>query len=687
MSQADPVFVVPCGDVATASVLWRVEGQLYVTVIAKLSLRLSNGGPMELLSAGGVLRRDSYRGDDPARSLRLANDCAPYLANCDVVLAGHGYPSSEGATSTQVRLAVRSGNTWLLDKMLNVYGDRDAPGSAPGSFRRVPLDYEHAYGGEGFPANPVGVGLNGGVANVVGEGAAPGGFGPISPRWAPRANALPPRHDDGLIDIPTPFDWGYFQAAPEDQRVPPLRGDEWLVLQGLTRATPRFETRLPGYRGVARVWAHGGSPIDDGQPVGMLADSLAVQGDALMATLVWRGHFPVESVEALSGLCVAAGIEAPATPVDWDEIDGRVATRKLTAAVQLSASNSITLVRESKGTTPAFHDAEVDRLLGRKPSVEAMTVNASDAAAALDDTDLVGDECNLVRHVIAPPTAAGAGLQTTAAVELDQTAEATPWAPQVAPDHSGPTRAIPGAPWETGSMEEVPPDLDQRRHSSTAPMSGARLPIVHLTPLSIVANPHHLRPPVVNLVVVCKASCDLAADGSVHVRATPDPLTDDQLAPDKRLLEVSVSGYPQPGHFTFSAGIDRAVDRQAGHVVDAVGELVGGETFSLSGMHPSATQLSGRLPGVRARVFAEFHPEHALSEVALRLDTVHFDLTRFRVQLVWRGAVPVQAPDASDVLSLFAVLERAGEPPIGPGQAREQQRAARLAMQMAADAR
>ncbi len=109
--------------------------------------------------------------------------------------------------------------------------------------------------------------------------------------------------------------WEYFQAAPPDQRIDPLRGGEWLVLDGLQPARPRLQTRLPPARGAARIVAHGGGP---GETVNLVCDTLAIDGDRQTFSLSWRGHREV--TEGQAARTVLAALELPGVAIDWARI-------------------------------------------------------------------------------------------------------------------------------------------------------------------------------------------------------------------------------------------------------------------------------------------------------------------------------------------------------------------------------
>lgn len=86
----------------------------------------------------------------------------------------------------------------------------------------------------------------------------------------------------------------------------------------------------------------------------------------------------------------------------------------------------------------------------------------------------------------------------------------------------------------------------------------------------------------------------------------------------------------------------------------------GDETYELVGLHPKHGTLRGRLPGVRARVFAKRVGESALVEIPIRLDTITFAADDDALHLVWRGTVRVTDDDAPEIEHLFATTEPLG---------------------------
>lgn len=303
------VVTAQAGSTA-AALVFRPQGRVHVAVIVKATFAFAADAAMPRAEPQPI-----HRGEVPygpgARSVARSSDLVPYLSQADVLFTGHAHaPPSGPVRALRVRLAVLDGEQAIIDKELQV--------QAPFSFSRLPLVYEWAYGGPTVPENPVGTGAAAGSAppNVIDPAhpERPAGFGPVSRDWPARAALLkgtPPGVIEAEIpEIPEGFDWSYFQAAPPDQRVAHLRGDEWIVLEGLHPTLSSLRTRLPGARARAAVHGLSAFGVEEGRSIDLVADTLHIDGDEQRCTLVWRGSFPVPSMEALAAMRITTEVRA-----------------------------------------------------------------------------------------------------------------------------------------------------------------------------------------------------------------------------------------------------------------------------------------------------------------------------------------------------------------------------------------
>jgi uncharacterized protein YjbI with pentapeptide repeats len=320
--QAPPLTISPLSPVSCGVVLCRQGGILWATIVVKATFQLVHGGLARLLAPLALVQQDEPTVQ--GASVTRARETAPHMPNAGVVLTGHAHaPDGRAVPSMSVRLGI-SRERPLVDKTLHVFGSRAAANpTATMPFQKMPIVYERAFGGAGVWENPVGTGGPGSRAlpNIVDprDPRFPAGFGPLAGQWAPRrgflAGAGPAALQQPIFETPRGFDWRYFQTAPVDQQLDGLRGDEWILLDGMHPQLARVQTRLPQVRALARRRTAGNDGAD--QPIELRGDMLVIDADNEVASLVWRGRIAVESAEAARRMTLLAGLEMPGRAVEW----------------------------------------------------------------------------------------------------------------------------------------------------------------------------------------------------------------------------------------------------------------------------------------------------------------------------------------------------------------------------------
>jgi hypothetical protein len=295
-----------------ASVVWQPRpGAWALTVICKATFQLQPGVSPLAETQEAPVDDDGYWDDDETRSLHAPSDLVPFRARADVLLVGQAFaPGGQPVRSLVARLAIGG-----VDKRVEVWCDRifwhEGRLLEGQPFVRMPLRWERAAGGPGT-TNPVGMRFDAppdahGAVRVPnlqppgihlarrGDTFAPAGFGPLAAHWSDRAGKLG-RHAVGWSHprwrerpLPADLDRGYFNTAPADQQVESLLFDEPIVLENLHPEHPRLETHLFGVTPAARMTAGGRA----GEEVALLADTLWIDTDRGIATVVWRGRVPL----------------------------------------------------------------------------------------------------------------------------------------------------------------------------------------------------------------------------------------------------------------------------------------------------------------------------------------------------------------------------------------------------------
>lgn len=296
---------ISLGAISVATRPFWLGSELRLTVAAKATFAIEPEGSMRLADPEPVRDEGCFVGDE----LALPDELAPRLPRAEVIAVGHAYVRA--GTIDTAWLALFGVDGALVDKRLVVRG---SPRSDH-AIEPIALRYVHTFGGPGHD-NPVGVGLDDdrspALRHADGSDRA-ACFAPISPRWPSRARTAPAmaRGEGGILALPRDADLGFFQAAAPDQQTHHLAGDEWLVLEGLSRDRRMVRSRLPGVRVEARARVAGRA-----EAIEMHADLLIVDVDRLVCSLVWRGDRAIPSAAALAGVEIGVALD-DGSAIEW----------------------------------------------------------------------------------------------------------------------------------------------------------------------------------------------------------------------------------------------------------------------------------------------------------------------------------------------------------------------------------
>ncbi|WP_437738331.1 DUF2169 domain-containing protein [Sorangium sp. So ce1335] len=456
--------VLALGPLPVASLLWQPRPDAWMLTFACKATFALRPGESPLAPEQEPLREaDAHWRDDPAFSLYASTDIVPIRPRADVVLVGHAFaPGQVPVRSLVARLSVGE-----IDKSIEVFCDRSFTREGAlregQPFARMPLLWERAARGADA-ANAVGIAAGARDAygahrlpNLVPPGTVisgpddviePAGFGPIAPSWPARRSRLG-RHAAAFASgewqrspLPPDLDASYFNAAPPDQQVAALRGDERIALENLHPEHPRLVTRLAGERAQAYVERPGQAP----QPVALRPDLLWIHTDRGLCALTWRGQIPLAHPQeagavrvSLASAPVSALFSAPSASVrrDSDPGEGREAPSSsapggagarsarrgdLASRVELPASAlgetvpttgaggvALPFVAAASAATPPSSPAASQRLAG-VPFVAAPAVVAPQPAVVAPPPAVVAPQPAIVES----PWAAGAARASAA---------------------------------------------------------------------------------------------------------------------------------------------------------------------------------------------------------------------------------------------------------------------------------
>lgn len=323
--QAWPIPIETVSYAVAGTVLWRHVGRVTLTVVVKVKLTLDDG-LAKLASVEEIVCAERFL--PQSRSVSDDVDIAPYKPRAEVTFVGSAWCPNP-ADHVNVRLGVQ-GEGAYFDKMLQVIGDRAGPNAPPTPFQRMPLMWDRTWGENLM--NPVGVDRSGrrwpNILNPQ-DPNSPAGFGPLSRSWQARGRFLrggDPRTLEGAaLQMPNELSWGYFLAAPQDQQLEKLRGNEVIFLENMIEGRPRVRSQLPGPIATARLY--GPTTGASGHAIDLKIDTLAINGDRRCVYLVWRGTTPFDEAAANRSR-VVTNVELPNTD------ESRAKSREATPSTQ-----------------------------------------------------------------------------------------------------------------------------------------------------------------------------------------------------------------------------------------------------------------------------------------------------------------------------------------------------------------
>lgn len=91
----------------------------------------------------------------------------------------------------------------------------------------------------------------------------------------------------------------------------------------------------------------------------------------------------------------------------------------------------------------------------------------------------------------------------------------------------------------------------------------------------------------------------------------------------------------------------------------------GDELLRMRQLHAATANYEAKLPGIRPRFFVreESGARAEIREALLQLDTIHVDMNKEHVTLVWRGIVPIASKRMTEVSDILVVTEPLSKPP------------------------
>lgn len=243
-------------------------------------------------------------------SAAIVDECMPKQRG-EVLVHGRCFTAGKTPrTGSYVRVKVGA-----VDKKLYVVGDRtwriDGTASDPEPFTEMPVTWARAFGGEGFAANPLGVGIapvqDGDrkvhrlpniedpkhLIRAKGDRPTPAGFGPYDVTWParwPKIGTYDARWlREQMPGFAKDMDLTMWNAAPEDQQFDGFfEGREPILVEHMHPDKPLLEGALPGVIGRCFITQRGADG-DVFREIPLHLDTVQLFPDHQRCVLSFRG--------------------------------------------------------------------------------------------------------------------------------------------------------------------------------------------------------------------------------------------------------------------------------------------------------------------------------------------------------------------------------------------------------------
>jgi uncharacterized protein YjbI with pentapeptide repeats len=265
-----------------------------------------------------------------------------FKPQAEMLVTGSCFTGEREKGSEFVRLAVGPQDKRQIDKKLFVFGNRKwtlVGASEPDMFSRMPVDYAHAFGGEGFDQNPVGRGMvpltdeTGAeyhplpnvedpkhVVKSKGDRPAPASFAAWDLTWPHHFKKKMGTYGFDHVDkngfsLADDIDFSLFNVAAPDQRVEGyFNGDEEVHIENMHPDRRILDFKLPGYaaRCLLKLKDDGSDPETRTIDVAMKPDTIHVFPHRERCIVMFRGVAQIGTADATDvEIAVAALEEGP----------------------------------------------------------------------------------------------------------------------------------------------------------------------------------------------------------------------------------------------------------------------------------------------------------------------------------------------------------------------------------------
>lgn len=218
------------------------DGKYQLTCVTKAGFKFDDQGQLQIMDAPpNIEETDRFNGERNQSSLVATSEIMPFKHNSEILLYGTAQVPHSNSIITEVSIRIKWPDNKIWQKQLRVFGQRTwqktllgTIPSTPKPLQPIPIQYEYAYGGKKYTANPIGIGF---TDKSFGNKDLLLPHIELMPKFINKITDRPP--PAGFAPLPSYWQTQNYSVAPSDQRFEQsFIGNELISIKGMLKNLP-----------------------------------------------------------------------------------------------------------------------------------------------------------------------------------------------------------------------------------------------------------------------------------------------------------------------------------------------------------------------------------------------------------------------------------------------------------------
>jgi len=282
------------------------DGKHQLTCVIKAGFEFNDQGQLQFMDAlPNIEEIDRFNGKRNQSSLLATSEIMAFKPHNEIILYGTAQVPRSDSIITEVSIRIKWPNNKIWQKQLRVFGQRTwqktllgTIPSTPKPLQPIPIQYEYAYGGNGYSANPIGMGF---TNKSFGNKDLPLPHIELMPKFINKIIDRPPAA--GFAPLPSYWQTQNYSVAPPDQRLEQtFMGGEIISIKGMLANLPTTQEitlKIPKTKPNLLLQLDQQQKILDAK-----CDTVIINTDQQTMYLIWRAGIAWEINDQRNGILI-----------------------------------------------------------------------------------------------------------------------------------------------------------------------------------------------------------------------------------------------------------------------------------------------------------------------------------------------------------------------------------------------